>query len=384
MTAPILPPARPSDRPLPAGPGPMLTAHHPSPLVHVPRRGRKPRLGYERIATPVRLLTAGDADFALAPRHGEADLLADFHQEEAFAYAGALFTPLRDHDGEVAPTDFLAHLARSVPEPDRLNAALAGTPLAAHGPSRTGRAPDGVDAGTDRTRIDPGTVLFEDREVAAAGLRRWLAEDVVLTPTRVMLRRPVFAEVRLQPGESDAFLVAQDRLDLYATPLVRPDRARDVEAAFRLPHQAPLLEADLAPVSERFDASLLGDDDLFLLANALPERTLFLLDAALATSTLSRPGARAPVETARAGLVPLALRGRMGAILPEAAGHALESCLAALRAVEANAQCRIDLLGMAFQLVPGLMRYVEEHALPRLGITRDPEADAAALGALVP
>jgi hypothetical protein len=381
-----------TDDPTPIGrPGAAVTAWHVAPIAYVPRRGRKARLGFERVATAIRTVEADDADFVPVPRSGDPDLIADFYQEEAYAFAGSVFSPLRRYGSPATPDCFLEHLTRRDPNPDggRYAADLAGTPLAAHAASRMGGDPDGVDEGVDRARLDPGSVLFEDRGNASQALRRYLSQDVVLTPTRVMVRRPPLVRVRLQQGESDAFVEGFPTFDVRHPPLVRPDRAAGVAEAYAHPYYAPLLEADLDPVARRFPAALLGDDDLHLLANRLPDRTLLLLDLALprTATTFSRAGARDAVEAVRASIVPLALRGRMGGVLPGAAAHALEASLSALRTIEARAQASIVHLGEAFQKVPELMRYVEGHALPRLGMRVGPEADAAdedALADLVP
>jgi hypothetical protein len=365
-----------------------VTAWHPSPVAYVPHRGRKTRLGFDRIATPVTLAVAPDEDLAPLERRGGDDVAADFYQDEAFAMGDAAYVALRHGGGDVAPEAFVAFLSGRTPDTSSdLWRQLDGTPLFARPPAVLKGPSEKGDPGMDLDAAHPRSVSFRDGGHAAAALRRFLAEDIVVTPTRVLLRKPPFGQCLFRGGESDVYLNSEWHFSPEHPPLVRPDRIRQVEDHWREPNHAPLAEGDVAVVAARFPERTFGDDDLLRLANVLPSYAVRMAEEAMTMATMNGIGCRERVGAERDALLPWDLRGRIGSIGRHEAAHALASSVQLLRTVEANVRCSITYLGYGFGKADRLMAYVEKAALRRLGAAPtevELDDDVAALGALAP
>ena len=367
-----------------------VTVRHPSPVRHLPPRGRAWRRGYETIATPVTLRAADPSSFEALPLTDVAGSV--FWRRGLHVHEDGLWRPVTTWDAEarrdrpVTPDEILAYLrddpvgpnlAKSLPD------AFRGTPVLAC--VRHAGNPDldadfrGGDPMTARERVDDpertrrALRAFLDDRVRVAGDRAWLRATPLAIPRHHL--DGVASKVALEPGFD---LV----LRLGGLIPVRPDRLVDALDGLRPERVLPPPGPEVVPPS-RF----LRDDDIALLANAAPGLVVHIGQSLC--SFRRSPQVRVPIPDAVASAIEemadLAHWGAIGAIGPSEAEPALLAIARAAETVE-TIQGRNGIEGdgpsIAIPGLPALSYHIRRIVLPRLE-SHDTEAEES-LGALVP
>jgi len=364
----------------------IVHVRHLAACRHVPHGGRKEQLGFVEMTTPVTLPEAdpGEIEVATVFTGGGYTNGIPIH-----AHGGALWLKARGDfvyqpDGTRAPApyrraDFLSGLS-GMAQPAILasgtaRSMLTGTPLI---PSK-GALEAGlrVDLGRSRRVVDDG------REQAARDIARFVREDVLLAGDDVYVRLPgpllhaywdtSFLELGYAPFPRSW------QADFPGSLYARADRAREF---WDMARREVAAQGDAPPPDDAFralpyegiDPSYFRDDDIVLIANDAPRRTVRQVDLAIRDG--ATPDEKAVLREAARPVEAWLGRGLLGAIPLAEAEAALACCHRTLEVVG-------DIRRVRNPPRDFLARWIGEVALPRLrGPEATDEADLEALGDL--
>jgi len=367
----------------------IVHVRHPVPVFYVPRRGRKERFAFVAHRTPVELREVSPSEMrhvlAYAGAGATIDLGLDLHAHGTSLWLKVVETTSPHAGRVIGRREFLATLCVDEHvDGYALHPYVARTPLCAVDPE--GYNDRGAEPGTLPPRQEIGSWV----EQAEADLRRFLDEEVRLVGDEVYMRLPgPLALPALgtahyhKPGASEYFVEPFPRramADFHAGAFpCRIDRVSE-HRAFRTGFEGPAgagAPRELPPGFESLDPALFNDEDIRLVANAVPRLALAHARQALAgCEGVARQ--RDFVREAERAFRPWLVRGMMSAVPLEEAGDVFA---ASLRFMEEFG----EMTGGWDPEHDELARLVEEMALPRL---RDPgpasEEDLDAMAGVAP
>jgi hypothetical protein len=365
---------------------------HPAYVRHMPRNARNMRETLARTETPATLATARRGDLeplgvVTVEARNSSFVQQDRRKRNPFelvSHGGATYVPLTYVDAYAGPTEmsvegFVDYLVGNA-SGSRLDGcvdAFNGTPLqdmsgyaSLHGAPEDGR---GAPYDPERQR----EVALDGREAAAARLRAFLAEEILLGPGRVYRRfRPLAQRVDHAPEWRVPDLRRGN--PLQGTVAVAIDRLDDAAILDRSGHPVPDPAREEAARLIALDPSLAGRDDDVEIGVA----QIACVSARWLHGTIrDKEGDAGEMRALAEAFAPCHMLLRTGALpqdeWPEAQ-RMVRRVVGAMRAVGEPKGTFLDHLTRAD-------RYLDRIAAPRLQ-ARTPVAaeDVAALGALSP